>query len=187
MMTNRRRSAIVAMASFALCSVARAQLPPEKGALDPAADLRVQVFAHEPQLLCPTAFDIDEHGRLWIAEGVNYRGAAGPKTKDPPFYLTPFRKTGDRIVVLEDTDGDGKCDRSRVFAEGLDITAPKGLAVIGGRVWLSQSPNVVTYDINADGSAGKKQTVLTGFGGIHGDHSVHSLTLGPDGRLYGSF
>lgn len=168
-------------------SASRAQLPPEKASLAPAADLRVQVFAHEPQLVCPTAFDIDEHGRVWVAEGVNYRGAAGPKTKEPPFYLTPFRKTGDRIVVLEDTDGDGKCDKARVFAEGLYITAPKGFAVIGDRVWISQSPNIFTIEIKPDRTAGKKETVLTGFGGIHGDHSVHSVTLGPDGRLYSCF
>src|SRR6478672_8760658 len=116
--------------------VGHAQVPPEKASLEPAADLRVQVFAHEPQLVCPTAFDIDEHGRVWVAEGVNYRRAAGPKSPEPPYYRTPFRKTGDRIVVLEDTDGDGKCDRARVFAEGLDIKSPQGFAVIGDRVWI---------------------------------------------------
>jgi putative membrane-bound dehydrogenase-like protein len=168
-------------------SACRAQLPPDKASLEPAADLRVQVFAHESQLVCPSAIDIDEHGRIWVAEAVNYRKAAGPKTKEPPFFLTPFRKTGDRIMVLEDTDGDGKCDQARVFAEGLDLTAPKGLAVIGDRVWISQSPNIVTIAIQPDGSAGKKETVLSGFGGIHGDHSVHSVTMGPDGRLYSCF
>src|SRR5262245_3491400 len=164
-----------------------AQLPPDKASLQPAADLRVQVFAREPQLLCPSAFDIDEHGRIWVAEAVNYRKAAGQRTKEPPFFLAPFRKSGDRIVVLEDTDGDGKCDKARVFAEGLDITAPKGLAVIGDRVWLSQSPNIVTIAVQPDGSAGKKEIVLSGFGGIHGDHSVHSVVMGPDGRLYSCF
>src|ERR1043165_5248586 len=164
-----------------------AQLPPEKAILETPAGLRVQVFAHEPQLVCPTAFDIDEHGRVWVAEGVNYRKAAGPKTKEPPFYLKPLRKTGDRVVVLEDTDQDGKCDSARVFAEGLDITAPKGFAVLGDRVWVSQSPNIFTIEIKRDGTAGKKETVLTGFGGIHGDHSIHSVTLGPDGRLYSCF
>jgi putative membrane-bound dehydrogenase-like protein len=168
-------------------SVCRAQLPPDKAILEPAVDLRVQVFAHEPQLFCPSAFDIDEHGRIWVAEAVNYRNAAGPRTKEPPFFLTPFRKSGDRIVVLEDTDGDGRCDTARVFAEGLDLTAPKGFAVIGDRVWISQSPNIVTIEIKPDGTAGKKNTVLTGFGGIHGDHSIHSVTMGPDGRLHSCF
>src|SRR5262245_8940998 len=80
------------------------QQTPQKTLADliPGEGLDVQVWAHEPQLYCPTAFDVDEKGRVWVAEGVNYRRAAGPKTADPPYYLTPHRKTGDRIVVLED-------------------------------------------------------------------------------------
>jgi putative membrane-bound dehydrogenase-like protein len=167
----------------------QAQLKPDQAltALTPAEGLQVQLFAHEDQLVCPTAFDIDEKGRVWVAEGVNYRAAAGPKTPEPPYYLKPLRKTGDRIVVLEDTKGTGKCDSARVFYEGLDINSPQGFAVIGDKVWISQSPNIVTIEIKPDGTAGKKETVLTGFNGIHSDHSVHSLTMGPDGKLYGTF
>jgi len=178
---------IITVAVSDLAAQEKPRRQPEKASLETAADLRVQVFAQEPQRYCPTGIDVDEHGRVWVAEGVNYRGAAGPKTKEPPFCLKPFRKTGDRIVVLEDTDSSGKCGKTRVFAEGLDITAPKGFAVIGNRVWISQSPNISTIEIKTDGTAGQKEVVLTGFGGIHGDHSVHSVTLGPDGRLYGCF
>src|ERR1051325_6377011 len=169
-----------------LCS---AQQSPQQALaeLTPGAGLKVQLFAHDPQLHCPTAFDIDEKGRVWVMEGVNYRKAAGPKSPNPPYYLNPLRKTGDRIVVLEDTDGDGKCDRSRVFYEGLDINSSQGFAVIGDKVWVCQSPDIFTIEIKPDGTAGKKEIVLSGFRGIHGDHSVHSLTLGPDGRLYGTF
>jgi putative membrane-bound dehydrogenase-like protein len=155
--------------------------------LVPGEGLDVQLWAHEPQLYCPTAFDIDEKGRVWVAEGVNYRRAAGPKTADPPYYLKPLRKTGDRIVVLEDTKGTGVCDSARVFYEGLDIKSPQGFAVIGDKVWVSQSPTIFTIEIKPDGTAGKKETVLTGFNGLHSDHSVHSLTMGPDGKLYGTF
>src|SRR5436190_14763961 len=82
-----------------------AQQEPKKtvAAIRAADDLQVTLWAHEPQLYAPTAFDIDEKGRVWVCEGINYRGASGPRTKDPPYYLTPHRKTGDRIVVLEDT------------------------------------------------------------------------------------
>jgi putative membrane-bound dehydrogenase-like protein len=179
----------LAVAGLLFLSKSPAQLPPPDGvaALVPGEGLQVQLFAHEPQLYCPTAFDIDEKGRVWVTEGVNYRRAAGPKTPEPPYYLTPHRKTGDRIVVLEDTDGNGRCDRSRVFAEGLDIKSPQGFAVIGDRVWISQSPNITTIEIKPDGTAGEKKVILTGFNGIHSDHSVHSLTLGPDGRLYSCF
>jgi hypothetical protein len=161
------------------------QQTPQKTLADliPADGLQVQLWAHEPQLYAPTAFDIDDKGRVWVCEGVNYRQAAGPKTPEPPYYLKPHRKTGDRIVVLEDTKGTGACDSARVFYEGLDINSPQGFAVIGDKVWISQSPNIVTIEIKPDGTAGKKEIVLSGFGGIHSDHSVHSLTLGPDGKL----
>jgi putative membrane-bound dehydrogenase-like protein len=172
-----------------MSGVCRGQLPPEEAARQvvAAAGLRVQLFAHEPQLYAPTAIDVDEQGRVWVVEGVNYRQAGGPRINEPPYFPNPLRKTGDRVVVLEDADGDGRCDKSRVFYEGLDVNSPQGFAVFGGKVWISQSPSIRTIDINADGSAGKVQTLLTGFGGIHGDHSVHSVYLGPDGKLYSCF
>src|SRR5262245_60456632 len=89
-----------------------AQLPPEKAiaSMKPAAGLEVSLFAAEPDVLNPTCMDVDAEGRVWVCEGVNYRGKAHP----------PYRKTGDRIVVLEDTDGDGRADRCRTFYQGLD-------------------------------------------------------------------
>lgn len=174
---------------WSLAAVAFGQLPAEKAVqqIVPAEGLRVQLFAAEPQLFAPTAIDIDEQGRVWVAEGVNYRQASGPRIKEPPYFPTPLRKTGDRIVVLEDTDGDGRCDTSRVFYEGLDINSPQGFAVFGGKVWISQSPSIRTIDIKPDGTAGEMKTLVTGFGAIHGDHSVHSVYLGPDRKVYGCF
>lgn len=175
--------------ALVVTSAAQAQLKPQEAfdQLVPADDLQVQLFAHEPDVIAPTAMDVDEQGRVWVAEGVNYRKAGGPRSKEPPYFLKPLRRTGDRIVVLEDTDGDGHADRSRTFYEGLDINSPQGFAVFGGKVWISQSPAISTIDILPDGTAGKKEVFLEGFGGIHGDHSVHSVYLGPDGKLYGCF
>jgi putative membrane-bound dehydrogenase-like protein len=150
----------------------------------PAEDLSVRLFAKEPQVYNPICIDVDERGRVWVAEGVNYRRQAGPKSATPPYFRTPLRKTGDRIVILEDTTGSGVCDKSTVFYEGLDIQAPMGIAVFGGKVWISQAPDLVTIEINPDGTAGKKETLLTGFAGLNGDHSLHSCYLGPDGRIY---
>jgi glucose/arabinose dehydrogenase len=154
-------------------SICYAQLAPQDASLkvEAAADLRVQLFAHEPQLFAPTAIDVDEQGRVWVVEGVNYRQAGGPRINEPPYFPDPLRKTGDRIVVLEDTDGDGRCDVSRVFYEGLDINSPQGFAVFGGKVWISQSPSIRTIEISDDGTAGRVETLLTGFGGIHGDQN----------------
>ncbi|MGE3806640.1 MAG: PVC-type heme-binding CxxCH protein [Gemmataceae bacterium] len=180
---------LTAMICLGLTARLHGQLDPQEAlaALEPASDLRVQLFAAEPQLHCPTCFDIDDKGRIWLVEGVHYRGAAGPRSKEPPYFLKPARPAGDRIMVLEDTDGDGRCDSSRVFYEGLDINSSQGFAVIGDKVWVSQSPNIFTIEIKPDGTAGKKEILLTGFNGIHGDHSVHSVYLGPDGKLYNCF
>jgi putative membrane-bound dehydrogenase-like protein len=155
--------------------------------MTPAEDLEVRLFAHEPDVINPTCIDVDSRGRVWVCEGVNYRGAAGPQSSSPPYFRSPARKTGDRIVVLEDTDGDGVCDRARTFYEGLDIQVPLGIAVIGDKVWISQAPDIFTIDINPDGTAGEKKIVLTGFHGLNSDHAVHSVYVGPDARLYGCF
>ncbi|HLF94223.1 MAG TPA: hypothetical protein VJB14_12240, partial [Planctomycetota bacterium] len=80
--------------------------------LQPADDLEVRLFAKEPHLYNPACIDVDERGRVWVAEAVNYRRSAGPRSPEPPYFREPLRKTGDRIVILEDTDGDGACDRS---------------------------------------------------------------------------
>lgn len=149
-----------------------------------ADDLQVQLFAAEPQLYNPACIDVDERGRVWVAEAVNYRRAAGPKSAQAPYYRQPARKTGDRIVILEDSNGDGKCDRSRVFYEGLDLQAPLGIAVIGTKLWVAQAPDLFTIEIRSDLRPGKKEVVLTGFHGLNGDHSLHSPYLGPDGKLY---
>ncbi len=149
-----------------------------------AEDVEVRLFAAEPQLYNPACFDVDHRGRVWVAEGVNYRRWAGPKSPDRPFFRQPHRPEGDRIVILEDTDGDGRCDSSKVFYQGLDLQGPMGVAVIGDKVWIAQSPDLFTIEIKPDGTAGKKSTVLTGFRGLNGDHSLHSPYLGPDGKLY---
>jgi len=158
---------------------AQGQLDPDKAlaSLAPADGLEVSLFAAEPQLVNPTCLDVDPQGRVWVCEGVNYRAKAKP----------PFRTTGDRIVRLEDTDGDGRCDRSTVFYEGTDIEAPLGIYFAGDRIFVSQSPDIFTLDIRPDGSAGEKRSFLTGFGGRNHDHGVHSVFLGPDGLLYGAF
>lgn len=149
-----------------------------------ADDVEVRLFAAEPMLVNPACFDIDERGRVWVAEGVNYRRWAGPRSPDRPFFRTPHRPEGDRIVVLEDTDGDGRADASKVFYQGLDLQGPMGIAVIGNKVWIAQSPDLWTIEIKPDGTAGKKETVLTGFRGLNGDHSLHSSYVGPDGKFY---
>ncbi len=137
----------------------------------------VTLWAESPLLFNPTAMDIDEHGRVWVTEGVNYRrwGGRNPGREHPE---------GDRIVVLQDTDGDGAADTSTVFAQDVDLVSPLGICVLGSRVIVSCSPSIFVYhDDDGDLVADRRETLLTGFGGRDHDHGVHSVVFGPDGRL----
>lgn len=139
--------------------------------------LEVTVWATSPMLFNPTNLDTDEAGRIWVAEGVNYRSHAGR------------RPEGDRIMVLEDTDGDGKADKSHVFVQEKFLEAPLGVAVMGNKVIVSQTPSMIVYtDVNNnqvfDEGIDKREVLLTGFNGRNHDHSLHSVTAGPDGLWY---
>jgi putative membrane-bound dehydrogenase-like protein len=143
-----------------------------------AADgLEAQLFASEPMVRNPTDIDVDERGRVWVAEGVNYRSS--------------FQKWGvlepggDRIVILEDTDGDGKADKETVFYQDPSINAALGVCVLGNKVIVSDSPNVfVLTDTDGDGVADKRELLFTGISGRDHDHGVHAFVFGPDGKLY---
>ena len=89
------------------------------------------------------------------------------------------------MMILEDTDQDGKADTSKIFVQETDLIAPMGIAVIGNKVIVSCSPNLIVYtDENGDDKPDKKEILLTGFGGKDHDHSLHSVTAGPDGKWY---
>lgn len=137
------------------------------------------LWAESPSLYNPTNMDVDEKGRIWVTEAVNYRDF----NNKPEDHLN-FEK-GDRVVILEDTDGDGISDSSKVFVQDKDLVAPLGIAVVGNKVYVSCAPNLFVYtDENNDDVADKKEVFLTGFGGFDHDHSLHALTTGPDGEFY---
>ncbi len=138
-----------------------------------ADGLAVTVFASEPMMLNPTNMDIDARGRVWITEGANYR-----KWKDT-------RPEGDRIVILEDTNGDGKADKAKTFYQDPSINAALGICVLGNKVIVSCSPNMfVLTDTDGDDKADKKETLFSGIGGTQHDHGAHAFVFGPDGKLY---
>ena len=146
--------------------------------------LEVTVWAQAPQFFNPTNIDIDPLGRMWVTEAVNYRlfNNDGKKPLKHP--------AGDRVMVLHDADGDGVAEKSHVFVQDKDLTAPLGIAVLGNRVFVSCSPNIIRYT-DADGDAvfdpskgDKKETFLTGFGGFDHDHGLHALFAGPDGWFH---
>jgi len=181
----RRRGLLLALATaglgFALAAPdAHAQKAPEETLklLQVPKGLEIGLWAAEPIFSNPTNIDIDERGRVWVCEGVNYRKWANP----------PLRPEGDRIVCLEDTDGDGKADKSTVFYQGMDVNAALGICVLGNKVIVSCAPNVfLLTDTDGDGKADKKEVIFTGIGGVQHDHSVHAFVFGPDGKLYFNF
>lgn len=148
--------------------------------LDVGKGLEATLFASEPMLLSPANMEIDHLGRIWVSEVVNYRRFANGERKDRP--------EGDRILVLEDTDNDGKADKSTVFYQGRDIDSAHGLCVLGNRVIVSALDKVFSlYDDNGDLKADRKEIMFSGIDGAQHDHGIHAFVFGPDGKLYFNF
>ena len=137
--------------------------------------LEVTLWAESPLLRNPTNIDIDRDGRIWVAEGVRYRSHHARQPQ------------GDRIAVLEDTDGDGRADSQHTFVQEPGLIAPLGVAVIDNKVVVSQPPDLIVYtDVDRnrrfDPAVDTREVLLTGFQGVNHDHSLHSVTVGPDGK-----
>ncbi|MBD0256008.1 MAG: dehydrogenase, partial [Cytophagales bacterium] len=118
--------------------------PPDSNQLYLPDDLEATVWAEAPLFHNPTNVDVDARGRLWVTEAVNYRNF----NNKPDSIL--HHAAGDRVVILEDSDGDGKADRSKVFVQDKDLVSPLGIAVIGNQVIVSCSPHLIVYT-DADG------------------------------------
>ena len=137
--------------------------------------LEATMFASEPMILSPTNLDIDDRGRVWVCEVVNYRAHAKNNK----------RPEGDRILILEDLNGDGVADTSKVYYQGRDVDAALGIAVLGNKVIVSSAPNVIVFtDEDGDDKPDRKEYLFTKSGIPQDDHSIHSFVFGPDGKLY---
>ncbi len=139
-------------------------------------ELQVQLFASEPMMESPSSIDIDARGRVWVCEVVNYRKHLGERAE------------GDRILILEDTDGDAKADKSTVFHQGHDVDSAHGICVLGNKALISCGDDVFwLIDDNGDDKADRKELMFTKIGGAQHDHGIHAFHFGPDGRLYFNF
>ena len=170
-------------------AAARAQVAPDK-ALSTftvnAEGLDLSLWASEEVggFCNPTCIDVDHKGRVWVCESVNYRHTL--------HHIPARRPEGDRILILEDTKGEGKADKCTVFYQSPEILAPLGIAVAkdpvgpGYKVFVCQSPDILVFeDKDGDGKAdGPPKKLLTGFGGFDHDHGVHGILIGPDMKLY---
>src|SRR6476659_8893907 len=120
---------------------AQAQMKPEetRAALRVANGLEATLFASEPMFANPCDMDVDAKGRVWVTEGWNYRKSL-------------LRAEGDRVVILEDSDGDGKADKATTFYQGPEINSALGICVLGNKVIVSCAPNVFVFtDTDGDG------------------------------------
>jgi putative membrane-bound dehydrogenase-like protein len=135
---------------------------------------KISLAAAEPDIVRPISFTIDARGRLWVVEAHTYPVPAAEG------------EGRDRILIFEDTNGDGTLDKRKVFAEGLNLVS--GIEVGMGGVWLGAAPYLLFIPIDAknDKPAGPPQKLLDGWG-THDTHEVlNNLRWGPDGWLYGT-
>ena len=133
----------------------------------------VTLFAGEPDVQQPIAMAIDDRGRIWVAEAYQYPQRA------------PEGQGTDRILIFEDTNGDGRFDVRKVFAENLNLVS--GLEVGFGGAWVGAAPYLL-FIPDADGDDrpdGPPQKLLDGWGYRDTHETLNAFIWGPDGWLYG--
>ena len=139
-------------------------------------DVQANVYASEPMIVQPMAFCWDHQGRMWVAENRDFENRKDGFSADG----------GSRILILEDTDGDGTADKRKVFLEGIPF--PSGMAVGMGGLWLGAPPNLLFVpdrDRNDEADTEDIEVRLTGWGIRDRHETLNSFYWGPDGWLYG--
>lgn len=136
-----------------------------------ADGLEINLFASEPMVRNPVQMNWDDRGRLWVVCSTTYP------------HIVPGEEADDQIVILEDTTGDGRADRSTVFATGLHI--PTGILPVPGGALVANSTEVLLLeDTTGDDKADKRTVILSGFGTEDTHHLLHTFRMGPAGRIH---
>src|SRR3954462_11576190 len=142
----------------------------ERAAFKVADGFEVTLFAADPLIAKPIGMNFDSAGRLWVTSSSLYP------------QIRPGEVADDKIVVLEDKDGDGKAEAGKIFAEGLYV--PEGVVWGDGGVYVGASTELLHFkDTDGDAKADGRRVVLSGLGTEDTHHTIHTLRFGPDGQL----
>ncbi len=132
------------------------------------SEFEITLFASEPLVRQPCSMAFDERGRLFVGMGPQYRNPT-PET------------LGDSVVLVQDTDNDGRADRVKEFATGFN--AIQALAWHGRDLWIANAPDLtIVRDLDGDDQADEYVKVYTDLGNL--EHGLHGLNWAPDGKLY---
>ncbi|MFM8219533.1 MAG: PVC-type heme-binding CxxCH protein, partial [Planctomycetaceae bacterium] len=143
----------------------------ERRTFQVADGFEVNLYAADPLLAKPIQMNFDPQGRLWIASSEIYP------------HIAPGQPATDKILVVEDRDGDGQAERTTVFADGLLI--PTGVEPGDGGAYVANSTELIHLaDTDGDGVADRRQVLLSGFGTEDTHHIIHTFRWGLDGALY---
>jgi len=136
---------------------------------------KIELFASEkefPDLANPVQLSFDNKGRLWVATMPSY-----------PHYKPGDPRPSDKLLILEDTNGDGKADKQKVFADNLHI--PVGFEIAAEGVYVSQGTNLILLeDTNGDDKADKKTVLLSGFDDHDTHHAISAFAADESGAIY---
>ncbi len=136
-----------------------------------ADGLQIEVFASDPSIAKPIQMNFDARGRLWLVTSESYP------------QLEPGLDPRDKIYVLEDTDHDGKADKTTTFAEGLRI--PTGIEIGPDGAFVGNATELLQLrDTDGDGKADKREVALTAFGTEDTHHLIHTFRYAPWGNLF---
>lgn len=140
-----------------------------------AEGYKIELFASEREfkdIENPVQLSFDNKGRLWVATMPTY-----------PHWQPGDKKPNDKIIILEDTNGDGKADKQTTFLEGLHL--PVGFEMAPEGVYVSQGTNMILYsDTDGDDKADTKEILLSGFDDHDTHHAHHAYTADPSGAIY---
>jgi putative membrane-bound dehydrogenase-like protein len=141
-------------------------------AIHMSEDFRVELFASEPEVMSPVELVFDENGKIYVAEMLDYPEDPGPGK--------PARS---RIRMLQDTDGDGRIDKSTIFAD--NVLAVSGIMPWNGGLIVTSAPDILFIkDTNGDGKADVRKKLYTGFTMVHQEARITNPRLAPDNWVY---